>query len=87
MANEENENIVSLMDESGTEEEFEVVATLNLNEKDYAILLPLEGEEEAGYIFRIDRDENDKDILVPIEDDDEFEAVREEFEQFIQEEE
>lgn len=87
MENKESQNIISLMDQDGTEEEFEVVATLNLNGEDYAILLPLEGEEEAGYIFRIDRDENDKDILVPIEDDDEFEAVREEFEQFIQEEE
>lgn len=86
MENNENENIISLRDDNGNEEEFEIIATLNVDGKDYAILLPVEREEELGYIFRIDRDENGEDILVPIENDDEFETVREEFENLNQEE-
>ena len=45
------------MDEEGNEVDFEVIATLDFKEKDYAILLPLDTEEDSAYIFRIDKDE------------------------------
>lgn len=87
MENQENENIIWLMDENGNEEAFEIIATLTVKEKDYAILFPLEGEDDAAYIFRIDRDENEEDVLAPIEDDNEFKIVQEEYEKLIKDEE
>ena len=83
--NTNQENIVSLMDEEGNEVDFEVIATLSLKEKDYAILLPLDNEEDSAYIFRIDRDELGDEVLVPIEDDDEFDNVRDEYERIMSE--
>ena len=83
--NTNQENIVSLMDEEGNEVDFEVIATLSLKEKDYAILLPLDNEEDSAYIFRIDRDELDDEVLIPIEDDDEFDNVRDEYERIMSE--
>ncbi|HHT50075.1 MAG TPA: DUF1292 domain-containing protein [Eubacteriaceae bacterium] len=73
------------MDEEGNEVDFEVIATLSLKEKDYAILLPLDNEEDSAYIFRIDRDELGDEVLIPIEDDDEFDNVRDEYERIMSE--
>lgn len=87
MENQENENIIWLMDENGNQEAFEIIATLTVKERDYAILFSLEEEDDAAYIFRIDRDENEEDVLVPIEDDNEFKIVQEEYERLIKEEE
>jgi len=69
--------IISLYDEDGEETEFEVLGIINLEEKDYYILRPLDEkeEEDQAYIFRADTDENGEDILVEVEDDDEFETV------------
>lgn len=83
--NTNQENIVSLMDEEGNEVDFEVIATLSLKEKDYAILLPLDNEEDSAYIFRIDRDELGDEVLIHIEDDDEFDNVRDEYERIMSE--
>lgn len=84
---ENQENIISLMDDKGNEVDFEVIVTLSFKKKDYAILMPLDVEEDFAYIFRIDSDEKGEEVLVPIEDDDEFDEVREEYERLMQEEE
>jgi len=68
--------IISLYDENGEETEFEVIGVINLEEKDYYILRPLDEEnEDQAYIFRADTDENGEDVLVEVEDDDEFDTV------------
>ena len=69
------DNIISLVDENGIESEFEVILTLEANNKEYAILMPVddEGVEEA-LVFRIDQDE-EGEMLVPLEDDKEYEIV------------
>lgn len=76
--------IITLYDEEGDQTEFEVLGIINVEEKEYAILLPLEDEEneDLAYIFRIDMDENGDDILTEVEDDAEFENVRDAWEAF-----
>ncbi|AYO30736.1 MAG: hypothetical protein PWR06_1968 [Thermoanaerobacteraceae bacterium] len=74
---------ITLYDEDGQETEFEVLGVVNVEDNDYAILVPLdesESEDEEAYIFRIDADENGEEVLTEVEDDDEFEAVREAWE-------
>ena len=83
---ENQDNIIALKDENGNEVEFEVIATLNIKENDYTILLPLEEEEEeVAYIFRIDRDDNGEELLVPVEEDEEFQLVQEAYESLMEE--
>lgn len=75
--------IITLYDEDGEETEFEVLGVINLEDKDYYILTPVDeaDEEDAqAYIFRADTDENGEDILVEVEDDDEFKTVSEAWE-------
>lgn len=69
------DNIISLVDENGIESEFEVILTLEANNKEYAILMPVNDEEsDEALVFRIDQDE-EGEMLVPLEDDKEYEIV------------
>lgn len=87
-------DFIVLYDEEGNETEFEIIATLEVNDIEYAILLPTdaEGEElqsdevEEVYVLRIEQDENGDDVLVGIEDEDELNQVIEAYEELIQEE-
>ena len=89
---EERDDIVVLTDEEGTEHQFEVVDFFNVQDKEYAILLPLEefdedDEEGEALIFRVEDDEDGSQILVEIEDDDEWERAAAEWEERLAEEE
>ena len=69
------DNIISLLDENGVESQFEVILTLEADNKEYAILMPVEDEEaEEALEFRIDQDE-EGEMLVPLEDDQEYQIV------------
>lgn len=86
----ERDDIIVLTDEEGTEHEFQVVDFFNVEEKEYAILLPLDDfdeddEEGEALIFRVEDDEDDNQILVEIEDDDEWERVAAEWEERMSE--
>ncbi len=82
----ENDNIVTLLDENGKETEFEVIATLEVNEAEYAILLPVDADDEEAFIFKI-VEEDGKHTLECVEDDEEFNAVAAAYEDLLEEEE
>jgi putative Holliday junction resolvase len=84
---EHDEEVIVLTDEEGSEHEFTIVQVMKVDEKDYAILLPLKGEEESeeAVILRVDQ-ENGEDVLVEIEDEAEFERVAEAWEELLDEE-
>ncbi len=76
------ENIVVLVDEEGNELEHEVVFTFSLEEKEYAVLLPLDGSEEA-VVYRMQETENEEFLFEFIEDDDEFDRVAQAYEDLL----
>lgn len=80
------DNIIRLIDEEGEEISFEVVMTLQAEGKDYAILIPVEGDDEEAYIFRIDTIDGE-DVIVPIENEEEYEVVLKAYEEIMEEEE
>lgn len=69
---------ITLRDEEGKEINFEVITKLDIEEKEYVIVVP-EGEEEEldAIALRIDKGEHGEDILVTVEDDNEFAMVSE----------
>ncbi len=83
---EEREDVVILVDEEGIEHQFAVVDVFPVNEKNYAVLAPLEDEEEEGesgeeaYIFRIEEIEGEQ-TLVEVDDEEEWNRVAEEWEE------
>ncbi len=84
---EDNDNIITLIDEEGEEHDFEVIMTLNLEDKEYTILLPIDaGEDEDAYVFKIVKDSNDEYLLEAIEDDVEYNNVVDAYEAILNDE-
>lgn len=78
------ENIVVLVDEEGNELEHEIVFTFTFEEREYAVLLPLDGSEEA-VVYRMTETEDDEFLFEFIEDDDEFDRVAQAYEDLLDE--
>lgn len=87
MTEDRGDELIILTDEDGNEHEFSLIDVIEVDDNQYAILLPVEEEEEGeAVIFRIE-EEDGEDILVDIESDDEFERVVEAWEEILAEEE
>lgn len=80
----EEKEIMSFRDENGNKVDFEAVARIFLEEQEYLILSPLDGEqnEDDAYIFRVD-EINERQELNLVEDDEEFEEVKKEYKKLL----
>ena len=91
---EERDDLVILVDEDGKEVQFEHLDTIELNEKEYVVLIPYieddssdkESDEEEVVILRIEHNEDGEDSFISVEDDDELNSVFEEFKDRMEEE-
>ncbi len=84
----EDDEIITLTDEDGTEHEFVVVDVIEVESLEYAILLPIdtEDDEEAeAVILRLEKDADGDDILVDIDAEDEWEKVAQAYEELLEE--
>ncbi len=78
-----DEDRVVLVDEDGNEVDFVLLATLELDGNEYAVLGPEEQvvdperEEVELTFFKIGVDDDGEEEFLPVEDEEEFEAVRE----------
>ena len=86
----EEEMTVNLELDDGTNVTCAVITILTVNEKDYIVLLPLDenGENQDGevWFYGYKEDESDPNVepeLIYIEDDDEYEAVSDAFDEFL----
>ena len=83
-------DIVTLVDENGNENEFEIVDSLVTENNEYFALIPTETAEnldsDDGELLILKVVEEDgAEFLEPIEDDDEFEKISEIFEDRLSE--
>ncbi len=91
---EERDDLVVLVDEDGEEVKFEHLDTIEMDEKEYVILIPYNENEEEDedelqeevIILRIDHSEDGEDSFVSIEDEKELNSVFEEFKARAEEE-
>jgi uncharacterized protein YrzB (UPF0473 family) len=71
---EETENLITLQDEEGNEHEFAVVDIIEVEGREYALLMPNDADGEEGddsvLVLRFE-----DDTLVMIEDEEEFNKV------------
>jgi uncharacterized protein YrzB (UPF0473 family) len=79
MDNEELGTIL-LYDENGDEVEFEVVTKLDIEDKEYVIVTPLDEDSDDAIALRIEKGEDGEEVLVTVEDDEEFEMIEEAYE-------
>ncbi len=86
----DEEMTVELDLEDGTRVTCAIVTILTVNEKDYIVLLPLDenGQNEDGEVWFYDYSENPDDPneepeLTYIDDDEEYEAVADAFDEYL----
>ncbi|WP_067620669.1 DUF1292 domain-containing protein [Alicyclobacillus acidiphilus] len=70
-----DDEIIVLEDDNGEEHQFVLGEVLTVDEKDYAVLLPIDEDMEEGVIFRIDGEEGDQMVLAEIDNDEEWQRV------------
>lgn len=69
MENEEN-NVVTLFNEDGSEIHFQFLDMINYEYKEYVILLAIDDEEDNSiYIFNVEHTGEEMDDYIPVEDD------------------
>ncbi len=70
------DEIFTLTDEEGNENQFELLGSHEMNGRTYLALVPLEDNEEGDYvILKVENDINNEEILVTIDDDEEFDMI------------
>ena len=92
--NDEMDMTVDIELEDGTSVSCAIITILTVKDKDYIVLLPLDedGENTDGevWFYGYKEDENDPNVepeLLYIEDDEEYEAVADAFDEFLDNEE
>ncbi|MDY6013297.1 DUF1292 domain-containing protein [Clostridium sp.] len=78
----EEKEIMSFRDEDGNKVDFEAVARIFVEQKEYLLLTPVEEDAEDMFIFRIDK-VDDREELNLVEDDKEFLAVKKEYKKLL----
>lgn len=72
----EEVQIMTFLDESGNKVQFEAIARIYLEDKEYLLLAPVEDKDsEDIYVFRIDEVDGKQELNL-VEDDKEFIAVK-----------
>lgn len=82
MSQEQEYEVVTLYNDDGLAVEFEVIMTFEVEENDYAALLPLDGDDPEVLLFRMVTDDEETTFM-PIEDEDEFDIVAESYYDFM----
>lgn len=88
--NDDNDIMVTLDLDDGSQVDCEILTIFTVNEQDYIALLPLDEKGEANeegevYIYRYAEDEEGNPSLDNIQDDDEYEAVSDRFDELLDE--
>lgn len=83
-------DVIVLTDEDGQDHEFELIEILEVDDQEYAVLAPLDGEEEVddedvdfedeAIILRVETDANGDRVFCDIESDEEWDKVAEAWE-------
>lgn len=84
------DEVLTLTDEEGNEHDFSVIDMIEMDGSEYAILVPIEGQEgdeDEAIILKIVTDDDGNEVLVDIEDDEEWEKVADTYASMMEEEE
>ena len=74
------DEIFTLTDEDGNENEFELLGSTEIDGCTYLALVPVAENPEGEYVILKMEKDGEEDILVTIDDDDEFDRVADYFE-------
>ena len=71
----DEDQIIETLDENGNVVKFELFDIVEVDEKEYALLLPIEEEESDEVVLMKIKKDGDEYLFETIDDDEEFEKV------------
>jgi uncharacterized protein YrzB (UPF0473 family) len=71
----EQDEVITLLDEDGAEHDFMVIDIIEVDDAEYAILLPVEENSDEAIILKIIDDDEGNELLIDIDEDEEWEKV------------
>ena len=83
---EEELNIVTLTDADGTDKDFEFLDLIDLEDKEYVVLLPIEEEADEVIILEVHPLDDENEEYLSVEDADVLDKVFEEFKERFKDE-
>jgi uncharacterized protein YrzB (UPF0473 family) len=94
MVEDERDDIVVLIGDDGEEVEFEHLDTIELDNNEYVVLLPVDGQDEEEdedevdevIILKVEHSDDGEDAFVTVDDEDELNRVFEEFQSRMEDE-
>lgn len=84
--NEEELDIVTLTDEDGTDKDYEFLDLIDLDDKEYVVLLPVEEETDEVIILEVHPLDDENEEYISVEDADTLEKVFAEFKERFKDE-
>ena len=84
--NEEELNIITLTDEDGTDKDYEFLDLIDLDDKEYVVLLPAEEETDEVIILEVHPLDDENEEYLSVEDADVLDKVFEEFKERFKDE-
>ena len=80
-----DEEIFTLTDEDGNENQFELIGSQEIDGDTYLALVPIDDEngDDEYVILKVDTDDDGEEILVTIDDDDEFDRIADLFDDML----
>lgn len=67
--------IIELYDESGNLQKFRLLDTFGMDDNDYAVVIPIEDDNDITYIFKIKKEQDDYLTFEGIDDEELSNAV------------
>lgn len=83
-SHEHDTGMITLLDEEGNEHNFELLDVLEVDQNEYAILLPPEDGATEAFVLKRAEDEEGNEILVDIEDEEEWQRVADAWEALME---
>lgn len=80
------DELVVLVDEEDKEHTFQIIEVIELNDQEYAVLVPWDEKDDDSAIVLKIIEENGEEMLYDIEDDKEWETVVEYWNNYVDEE-
>ncbi|MFA9398356.1 MAG: DUF1292 domain-containing protein [Clostridiaceae bacterium] len=80
MENGFEDKIITLTDEDGNEVDFELIAKLDLEDEEYAVVVPLDEDTDEAIALKIDKDEDGEMEFSTVEDEEILNMISEAYE-------
>jgi uncharacterized protein YrzB (UPF0473 family) len=80
------DEIITLTDEDGISTDFKLIAKLDIEDEEYAVVAPIESDSDEAIALKIERISDEEYEFVTVEDDETLDMISEAYETLMDDE-